>query len=705
MLNVDVIGNKKRKRCGRVFRFKNFGEPGYPVMFTGPFRENVNALLEYANSESNLGMGMPMWSFQLEVHHHPPLHIFLFVIEEPIEASLNRHCKHCQYVGWGHHFICNKKYHFVLPSKEALATCSSCEGCCDAIATINNNNNNNNNSNNNGKSKLIELQGHMMHGVFHSNGFGHLLCVNGLETGSNLAGNQIMDFWNRLCIGLQARKVSLNDTSQKRGMELRLINGIAYSEPWFGRWGYKFGRGSFGVTQSMYQKAIEAIRSMPLYLLIHHIGANNFNHHEVPVIFSRYQTLSGQSLVTLGDLFRYMLELKSRLPRETRVIGNNNYSCSYNNTSSTSASALVESNNNCRWSPKRIEMATRVIVEALKRTEFRWISRQEVRDAARAYIGDTGLLDFVLKSLGNHVVGNYLVRRSLNPVTKVLEYCLEDISNHVYHNCNEGSLAINNSNSNNNNKIKDKYKISRAQLMKDMLYLYKYILIDPKPMMGLEFLSAIPLAARIILDTKFLVKDYSGEVPTFGVELGSDGKLNLYCTILLRNNSCIDEEFLSKAMPPYECITLGSNATINELKLEVERNFREIYWGLRGFVVESIGNFSANNIISNNGKDMVLGLIEVMGGKIVLEGWIGEIIGMMNNNMMIGQMCENDPKNGIVECTCGTKEDDGERLVCCDICETWQHTRCVRIPNDEEIPHIFLCKRCEQEIVMFPSLP
>jgi len=46
-----------------------------------------------------------------------------------------------------------------------------------------------------------------MHGVFHSNGFGHLLCVNGLETGSNLGGNQIMEFWNRLCNGLQARLV------------------------------------------------------------------------------------------------------------------------------------------------------------------------------------------------------------------------------------------------------------------------------------------------------------------------------------------------------------------------------------------------------------------------------------------------------------------------------------------------------------------
>lgn len=101
LLDVDVMGNKKRKRCGRVFKFKNFGESGYPVEFKGPFRENVNALLEFANYESKyLGFGMPIWSFQLEVHRHPPSHVFLFVIEETVtDTSLNRHCKHCQYVG------------------------------------------------------------------------------------------------------------------------------------------------------------------------------------------------------------------------------------------------------------------------------------------------------------------------------------------------------------------------------------------------------------------------------------------------------------------------------------------------------------------------------------------------------------------------------------------------------------------------------
>lgn len=490
----------------------------------------------------------------------------------------------------------------------------------------------------------------------------------------------------------------MNDVSQKRGMELRLINGIAHSEAWFGRWGYKFGRGCFGVTESTYQKAIEAIRSIPLYLLIGN-SSSNHHHHDIPTIFSRYQTLSHQSLVTLGDLFQFMLELKSRLPR-----GGENCTDYSGSGNSSGTGILVEAN--CRWSPKRIEMATRVIVEALKRAEFKWISRQEVRDAARAYIGDTGLLDFVLKSLGNHIVGNYLVRRSLNPVTKVLEYCLEDITNifPTHHPQQAGNFVMisNPVPSPTNTIMKDGYRITRAQVMKDMFYVYKYILKDPKPTQASIF-SAIPLAARIILDTKFLVKDYFGELP-FQVDLGLEGKLSLYCTITLRNVYNNNDPNKALIMPPYECITLKSNATVNDLKLEVERNFREIYWGLGSFSVDSIKSLEIAS-----GNDLVFGMVEV-GTKLVLEGWI--------NSNNFGEICEgnhhevnnNNNNNGtiistVVDCSCGTKEDDGERMVCCDICETWQHTRCVRIPNDEDVPSIFLCKRCEQEIVMFPSLP
>ena len=448
--------------------------------------------------------------------------------------------------------------------------------------------------------------------------------------------------------------MSIYDISQKRGMDLRLLHGVAYSKPWFGRWGYGFGRGSFGVTQPMYQKAIDAIQGMPLCLLIHHLGSSN---HEISLIFSRYQTLSDHSLETVGNLFHFMLELKSRLPKET---GHDSYI----------PGISVETT--CRWSPKRVEMAARVIVEALRKAEFRWVSRQEVRDAARVYIGDTGLLDFVLKSLGNHIIGNYLVRRSLNPVTKVLEYCLQDIST-VFPN-HEG-LAMNDS------KLKALYKITRLQLMKDMFILYYNILIEQKQTVATGTFSAIPVAARVILDTKYLIKEYCGEQP-----LDIKEGLKLYCTVVSRKNDGIEN-----VLPPFECIVFKDNPTIRELKLEVERNFREIYWGLRSFCVESIVNLNAM------GSELELGLVED-GSKFLFEGNDGRI---GNNNEGIYESNE----NRFVDCPCGTKDDDGERMISCDICEVWQHTWCAQIPNSEEIPNIFLCNQCDQEIALFPSLP
>ncbi len=107
----------------------------------------------------------------------------------------------CDFSGWGHHMICNKKYHFVLPSKDTVAAFLNCEG-----------NSKNGAGRANVKSNLVELQDHIMHGVIHSNGFGHLLCVNGVEMGSDLAGHQIMEFWDRLCTGLRARLACLTYT-------------------------------------------------------------------------------------------------------------------------------------------------------------------------------------------------------------------------------------------------------------------------------------------------------------------------------------------------------------------------------------------------------------------------------------------------------------------------------------------------------------
>ncbi|PNY00551.1 PHD finger protein male sterility 1-like, partial [Trifolium pratense] len=67
------------------------------------------------------------------------------------------------------------------------------------------------------------------------------------------------------------------------------------------------------------------------------------------------------------------------------------------------------------------------------------------------------------------------------------------------------------------------------------------------------------------------------------------------------------------------------------------------------------------------GNEMVFGMIEV-GGKLVLEGWNGGDIGIN----MVEQICERDPNKGIVECICGTKEDDGDRGTVIGSCQWYQ---------------------------------
>ena len=52
----------------------------------------------------------------------------------------------------------------------------------------------------------LESTTHLLHGVIHANGYGHLLRVNGREGGSKyLSGHYIMDFWDRICKKLGVR--------------------------------------------------------------------------------------------------------------------------------------------------------------------------------------------------------------------------------------------------------------------------------------------------------------------------------------------------------------------------------------------------------------------------------------------------------------------------------------------------------------------
>ncbi|RCV11911.1 hypothetical protein SETIT_2G224700v2 [Setaria italica] len=662
---ISLGSSRRRKRGEMLFRFESFCQPGYPAPLPAgaAFKDNVRALLGLAHLEAGAQGETRCWSFQLELHRHPPTVVRLFVVEEEVGVSPQRQCHLCRHVGWGRHLICSKRFHFVLPKRELSV---EADGLHYGI--------------NHGSEKpskgTATSRGHLLHGVVHLNGFGHLVALHGFEGGSDfIAGHQIMDLWDRMCAALNVRMVSLVDTARKGHMELRLLHGVAYGGTWFGRWGYRFGRPSYGVALPSYQQSLHALQSVPLCVLVPHLSCFS---QDLPVVVAKYQAISGHKLLGLGDLLRFMLELQARLP-------------------AASVTAMdyrgIMSEASCRWSAKRVDMAARAVVDALRRRaepSARWVTRQEVRDAARAYIGDTGLLDFVLKSLGNHIVGNYVVRRAMNPVTKVLEYCLEDVSSVLPA---AGSVPSGGC------KVRVRFQLTRAQLMRDLAHLYRHVLKEPSQALTAGALGAIPVAVRMVLDTKHFVKDYhEGFAPVSSVGAGHV-HISLCCTLLVRDGT-------PELVAPYETVTLPAHATVGELKWEVQRLFREMYLGLRTFTAESVVGVGVSQDACP-----VLGLIDV-GSAVVVEGYVGEQqqqLAAADEGVLPGNEVAAVSEGGcdgerVVDCVCGADDDDGERMACCDICEAWQHTRCAGIKDTDDVPHVFVCSRCDNDVLSFPPL-
>jgi hypothetical protein len=49
-----------------------------------------------------------------------------------------------------------------------------------------------------------------------------------------------------------------------------------------------------------------------------------------------------------------------------------------------------------------------------------------------------------------------------------------------------------------------------------------------------------------------------------------------------------------------------------------------------------------------------------------------------------------------VQCCCGVGDDDGERMIMCDSCGFWVHTRCNGLRDNQQEPSGFACKPCRE---------
>lgn len=138
-------------------------------------------------------------------------------------------------------------------------------------------------------------------------------------------------------------------------------------------------------------------------------------------------------------------------------------------------------------------------------------------------------------------------------------------------------------------------------------------------------------------------------------------------------------------LPVGEIIVVPMHATVGELKQAVENALRDTDSITEKFVLMEISELEEL-------EDEELLFFSVFSGSelCVRETGIG-----LENRLRY----EGGADNWVVKCECGALHDDGERMMKCDVCEVWQHTRCCGIEDSHTVPPLFVCSGCCASLV------
>ncbi|KAF0897215.1 hypothetical protein E2562_034525 [Oryza meyeriana var. granulata] len=256
----------------------------------------------------------------------------------------------------------------------------------------------------------LESPQHLLHGIVHENGFGHLVRINGREGGSSvMTGSQLMDFWDRLCRYLRVRKISVMDVSKKYGVDYRSLHAVATGCSWYGLWGFKLSSGSFGITPEAYSKAIDSLSSVPLSNFFPHSRSPR-NQLQNTIAF--YQSLSRCPLTTIHELFLYIMGLATSNSVQHRVQPTHKKKVAYD------AHYQEE-----KWPEEELQRATDIALKILRAAD-RWVATRTLKAVTSHPIGSPQLVDYCIKTLGGTRTDGMVVAVRCNSEMNTVEYRL-----------------------------------------------------------------------------------------------------------------------------------------------------------------------------------------------------------------------------------------------------------------------------------------
>lgn len=227
---------------------------------------------------------------------------------------------------------------------------------------------------------------------------------------------------------------------------------------------------------------------------------------------------------------------------------------------------------------------------------------------------------------------------------------------------------------------------SIEHLLHDLKFLYS-TLLNPSTMESYKAQTvkdSASVAAMKILDCKHFVKCYNE--PNSNPLPLNPFIIHIWCVVELSDHP---KDYTS---PPPELLVISTSATISDLKVQATRAFQETYPIFQGFVAEHI-------VTNTNTSESALVKHVVNPNDVVRV--VGRCVGV--DDIQLGQYkMERGLENWIVDCSCGARDDDGERMLACDRCGVWQHTRCSGIRDSDEVPATFVCCKCVKKQKVSP---
>ncbi|TYG49859.1 hypothetical protein ES288_D10G127900v1 [Gossypium darwinii] len=602
VVNAVPMKRIKRRVTVDLYDFLTFPSTSSSFGFGGttPFRANIRSFLTkhaLIPPLSSLFPHMMIWQIVFRVDDvtdnldSSSSVVCLDVVEEDVARSRSVYCDQCRVVGWSEHPVCSKRYHFIIKVDgnsiggyhKPCVRCGDilhlselrCKSCNHVTTT---------DDVEDWVYHQLEDTTHLLHGVIHSNGYGHLLRVNGREGGSRvLSGCHIMDFWDRLCKTLGVRKVSVTDVSKKYGLEYRLLHAITKGHPW----------------------------------LIH-------------------------------DAHKSSLRVGDATFKKQR-------------TSSVLSWSRVD--------VVRVEEAMFRVLRAVSGSN--WVSSRALRGAV-CRVAPPTLLDHCLMELnGKLAVEGMVVKARHNPNSGSLEYRLEPQNVSITTNCNDNCVP--------------NFPPSKEILKQDLKLLYESIL-HPQTMS-----TCLPDAIRNLtissaeklLDCKQFVKHYNNEK----LSSGNEDVICISCELEL-----MDQHKEITPDPPAELVVLPINAIVLDLKIEASKAFQEVYLAFRRFQAEELLGYTG--VEDSTQVKLLMGST----GSVRVRGRC------LGKSRLSKYRLERGVERWTVDCTCGAKDDDGERMLACDVCGVWQHTRCFGINDSDAVPAKFVCNRCKESLQMTLSV-